>query len=65
MENQKLSKLKQSAKDYYDKQKKILDAEYDFIDKVIQSRGKNSVNNSNVENVNNILVSSLSEFLSS
>ncbi len=65
MANQKLSQLKQSAKDYCDKEKKILDAEYDFIDKIIRSRGKNSINDSNISKTEEILVDTLTKFLSS
>jgi hypothetical protein len=63
MTNKQLSDLKDSAKQYCDAEKKIIQAELDFIDKVIKTRGKNSINNKNIAKVEEILVKSLTDFL--
>jgi len=63
MDNQKLSDLKKSAKSYCDNEKKVLQAELEFIDKIIKTRGKNSINNQNSAKLEEIIVKSLSDFL--
>ena len=44
------------------KEKKILNSEYDFIDKILQKRGVNKINKTNLEASSKFLIKSLEEF---
>jgi hypothetical protein len=63
--DERLDELKQAAKDYIDKEKKILNAEHDFIDNILKKRGANKVDNANTNTASGIFVSSLLDFLGS
>jgi ferredoxin-thioredoxin reductase catalytic subunit len=63
--DERLDELKRAAKDYIDKEKKILNAEHDFIDNILKKRGANKVDNANTNTASGIFVSSLLDFLGS
>lgn len=61
--SERLDKLEQAAKEYLNREKKILDAEYDFLDSVLKARGYSKVEDHNSDKAANLLVKSIKEFL--
>lgn len=65
MNNDLLDKLKQAADDYVSKEKKILNAEYDFLDAILKARGFSKLEQHNNEKAGEILIKSILDFLES
>lgn len=63
--DERLEQLRQAAKEYIEKEKKALNAEYDFLDNILKKRGINRIDNANTSTASNLFVSSLSDFLGS
>lgn len=63
-QNDKLDKLEQAAKEYIDKQRKRLNAEYDFFDSVLKARGASKISDHNNDKAAELLIKSINDFLS-
>jgi len=61
--NQRLKNLEDAAKKYIDREKKILNAEYDFLDKILSARGYSKVEDQNNSSASDLLINSLKDFL--
>lgn len=61
--NDRLQKLQDAAKEYLVRERKILNAEYDFIDKILKARGYFKVDDANNQKASELLIKSLKDFL--
>lgn len=61
----KLQKLENAAKDYINKEKKRLNAEYDFLDAILRARGYSKLEDHNSEKAGDLLIKSITDFLES
>lgn len=63
MDKNKLNQLKQAAKEYLDKEEKILQAQLDFLTNIQKSRSTGAVHNSIVSKYSDMLKTNLESFL--
>ena len=61
----RLNKLKDAANKFIDWKRKILNAEYDFLDHIQQVRGASKIDNQNSSKASEIFVKSMQDYLTS
>ena len=61
--NERLQKLENAAKEYLNREKKVLNAQYDFLDKILNARGYSKVEDQNSGAAANLLINSIKDFL--
>lgn len=62
----RLNDLKNAADDYFSSEQQRLQAEYDFLNNILQSRGGSmTLQNSNAQGASTVLANSISDFLGS
>jgi hypothetical protein len=65
MANDKLNKLKQAAQEYLNRERKILNAQYSYLDKILKARGFSKIEEHNNEKASELLINNLKDFLKS
>jgi hypothetical protein len=65
MNKAQLDQLKENAKNYIDSEKKILQAQLDFLTNIQKSRSTGAIHNNIVDSYSTILKTNLESFLNS
>lgn len=60
---ERLNKLEQVAKEYITRERKILNAEYNYLSKILNARGYSKLEEHNDKKASELLIQSIKDFL--
>jgi len=63
--NELLDKLEKAAKEYLQRERDVLNAQYNFLDQILRARGYSKLSDHNSAKAQELLIKSIQDFLNS